>query len=72
MMPAVAASLSLRGELLVEKHSQALQSLCELRCPFPCELGLLRGQEHFTGSRGPGAGSLPRPRLLPPLSSFRP
>ena len=35
-------------------------------------LGLLRGQEHFTGSRGPGAGSLPRPRPLPPLSSFPP
>ena len=61
-----AVSLSLRGELLVEKRSQALQSSCELRCPFPCELGLLRGQERFAGSRGPGRGLCPGPALCLP------
>ena len=47
-------------------------SLRELCCPSRSVLGLFRGQEHFAGSRGPGSGSLSRPRPLPPLSSFPP
>ena len=39
---------------------------------FPLCAGPAPGQEHLAGSRGPGAGSLPRPRPLPPLSSFPP
>ena len=45
--------------------SAVLPALCSV-------LGFLRGQEHFPGLRGPGAWSLPRPRPLPPLSSFPP